>query len=164
MGEIGFEHPLDPRRCVVGFDRAVDFAAALRLRAEAAADMDVIGLGLILVVGACGLCAKKPDVADVMLRAGIRAAGEMNVEWESSCTRLSHHCAIASAWRLVSDMASRQPILPVQATSPARIEVALVERPSAAMAASASARCVCGTPEINRFCQTVSRMSPSPKS
>jgi hypothetical protein len=41
IGEIGFEHPFDRRRRVVGFDVAVYFAAALRLRAEAAADMDV---------------------------------------------------------------------------------------------------------------------------
>src|SRR5579864_5170471 len=80
MDEIGFEHPLDCRRRVVGFDIAVDFAAALRVRAEAAADMNVIGLGWILVVGALGLRAKQSDVADVMLRAGIWAAGEMNVE------------------------------------------------------------------------------------
>src|SRR4029077_5976942 len=72
--------PFDCRRRIVGFDIAVYFAAALRLRPEAAADMDVIGLGRILVVGALGLGAEKPDVADVMLRAGIRAAGEMNIE------------------------------------------------------------------------------------
>src|SRR6516225_9143789 len=76
MNEIGFEHPLDRRRRVIGFDVAVDFAAALRVRAEAAADVDVIGLGRILIFGALGFGAKKPDIADVMLRAGIRAAGE----------------------------------------------------------------------------------------
>src|SRR3974390_1165552 len=78
--EIGFEHPFDCRRRIVGLDVAVYFAAALRLRTEAAADMDVIGLGLIFLVGALGLGAEEPDIADVMLRAGIRAAGEMNVE------------------------------------------------------------------------------------
>src|SRR6516164_3543672 len=83
VGEIGLEYPFDCRRRIVGFDVAIDLAAALRLRTKAAADMDVIGLGLILVVGALGLAnlgAKKPDIADVMLRAGIRATGEMNVE------------------------------------------------------------------------------------
>src|SRR3974377_1900154 len=68
VGEIGLEYPFDCRRRIVGFDVAIDLAAALRLRTKAAADMDVIGLGLILVVGALGLGAnlgaKKPDIAD----------------------------------------------------------------------------------------------------
>src|SRR5262249_55643746 len=80
MNEIGFEHPLDWRRRVVGFDLAADFAAALRVRAEAAADMDVVRLRLIPVVRSLRLGAKKPDIADVVLRAGIRAAGEVDVE------------------------------------------------------------------------------------
>src|ERR1700747_3297188 len=69
IGEIGFEHPFNCRRCIVGFDVAVYFAAALRLRAEATADMDVIGLGRIFVVGALGLGGKEPNIPDVMLRA-----------------------------------------------------------------------------------------------
>src|SRR5271157_3168783 len=64
IGEIGFEHPFDCRRRIVGFDVAVYFAAALRLRTEAAAHMDVIGLSRILVVGALGLGAKQPDISD----------------------------------------------------------------------------------------------------
>src|SRR5215468_12765026 len=67
IGEIGLEHPFDCRRRIFGFDVTVDFAAALRVRTEAAADMDVIGLGRIFVVGALGLGAEKPDIADVML-------------------------------------------------------------------------------------------------
>ncbi len=47
---------------------------------------------------------------------------------------------------------------------PARIAVAFVVRPSAAIAASASATFSSGTPEISRFCQTVRRISPSPRS
>ena len=47
----------------------------------------------------------------------------------SSSTRASHQRAISSAWRLVSEAANRQPVLPVQATRPARIELALVVRP-----------------------------------
>src|SRR5690348_6934 len=50
MDQIRLEHPLDHHRRVVGFDVAVDFAAALRLWTEAAADMDVIGLCGILLV------------------------------------------------------------------------------------------------------------------
>src|SRR5262249_47160541 len=90
IGEIGLEAPFDCRRCIFGFDVAVDFGAALGLRTEAAADMDVIGLGRIFVVGALGLGAEKPDIADVMLRTGIWAAGEMNIE-----RGIERHAALA---------------------------------------------------------------------
>ena len=80
MGEISFEHSLDRARCILGFDLTIDFTAALCLRAEAAADMDVIGLGSILFVRGLGFGAKKPDIANVMLRAGIRTTGEMNIQ------------------------------------------------------------------------------------
>ena len=53
----------------------------------------------------------------------------------SSTPRLAPCARSSSAWRLVSEAAKRQPALPVQATSPARIEVALTERPSASSAA-----------------------------
>src|SRR6516162_6958184 len=82
----------------------------------------------------------------------------------SSCSRVSHQCAMSSPWRLVLESARRQPTLPVQATRPARIAVALVERPSVAIAASIVPTRSVGMPEISRFCHTVSRMSPSPKS
>ena len=52
----------------------------------------------------------------------------------SSATRASHQCAISSACSLVCAAAKRQPVAPVQATSPARIELASVARPSAAIA------------------------------
>src|SRR5687767_3550641 len=48
--------------------------------------------------------------------------------------RGSHHAAISSACSLVCAAAKRQPVEPVKATSPARIEVALVVRPSVALA------------------------------
>ena len=56
----------------------------------------------------------------------------------SSATRVSHQRAMSSAWRLVSEAANLQPVLPVQATRPARIAVASVASPSASIAASAS--------------------------
>ena len=48
----------------------------------------------------------------------------------SSATRVSHQRAMSSACRLVSEAANLQPMLPVQATRPARTELASVERPS----------------------------------
>jgi hypothetical protein len=52
------------------------------LRAAAAADNDVIPLGLRIVAGAADidLGGEEPDIADIMLRAGIGAAGQVDVE------------------------------------------------------------------------------------
>ena len=51
----------------------------------------------------------------------------------SSATRVSHQRAISSAWRLVSEAANLQPVLPVQATRPARMALASMARPSASI-------------------------------
>ncbi len=80
MAEIGFQHALDRLRRILGFDVVINLAAAGGVRAETAADMDVIALDLIAVFRHLHLGADEADVADVMLRAGIRAAGEMDVE------------------------------------------------------------------------------------
>src|SRR4051795_13459471 len=76
----------------------------------------------------------------------------------------SHQSAISPAWRLVSEAANLQPAFPVHATSPARMCDALTERPIVSMAAVATPTFSSRTPDISRFCQTVSRMSPSPRS
>jgi hypothetical protein len=56
-----------------------DFAAAGGVRPKTAADVNVIAFDLIAVFGNLDLGAKEPDVADIVLGAGIRAAGEVNV-------------------------------------------------------------------------------------
>ena len=81
----------------------------------------------------------------------------------SSATRVSHQRAISSAWRLVSEAANLQPVLPVQATRPARIALVSMARPSASIFCLRGFQSLrVGTPEISRFCQTVSLISPSP--
>src|SRR5579862_9927028 len=80
MGEIGLEHAFDGFRRVLGFDVVENLAAAHGVGAEAAADMDVIALDLIAVLVDLDLHAEKANVADVMLRAGIGAAGKMDVD------------------------------------------------------------------------------------
>ncbi len=94
------------------------------------------------------------------------AAGQMHVDRRiERARRCSQNAAMSSAFCLVLDAAKRQPTLPVQATSPARIEDASVARPSAAIAPRPPAqRRHPATPESSRFCQTVRRISPSPKS
>ena len=57
-----------------------------------------------------------------------------------------------------------QPALPVQATSPARMELALGRQARAPRCGFSAATLSSGTPEISRFCHTVSRISPSPSS
>ena len=75
-----------------------------------------------------------------MLRAGVMAAGEMDVERRlDRRPRVSHQSPISAACRLVSDAANLQPAFPVQATSPARIDEASTASPSALIAAVASA-------------------------
>ncbi len=51
MAEIGFQHALDRLRRILGFDVVINLAAAGGVRAEAAADDDVIALDLIAVLG-----------------------------------------------------------------------------------------------------------------
>src|ERR1700722_1567198 len=80
MAEIGLEHALHRLRRVLGFEVVIDLATASRVGAETAADDNVIALDLIAVLGHLDFRADEADVADVMLRAGIRAAGEMDVE------------------------------------------------------------------------------------
>ena len=83
----------------------------------------------------------------------------------SSATRASTQSAIAIAVSLVLDAANLQPVLPVQATRPARMLEALrgeADRLQAALHDLGVA--LAATPEINRFCQTVRRISPSPSS
>ena len=57
-----------------------------------------------------------------------------------------------------------QPAFPVQAIRPARTCEALTASPIASMALTARSTLASLTPEIRRFCQTVSRISPSPRS
>src|SRR5579863_7326021 len=80
MGEIGFQYALDRARRLVGFDVVKNLAAALGIRPKAAADVNVVALDLIAVLVDLHLDAEQADVADVMLRAGVGAAGEMDVE------------------------------------------------------------------------------------
>src|SRR5256885_11559954 len=76
--EIGAHQPLD---CVGRFirrDIAQDFAPEPAPVAEAAAREQVIALDFGILVRDPG--REQPDVADGVLRTGIRATGEMNVE------------------------------------------------------------------------------------
>ena len=81
----------------------------------------------------------------------------------SSSTRVSHHCAISSAWRLVSDAENRHPDCRCKRRGRHGSSSLWWSSPSASIAAFGGPILASGTPEISRFCQTVSRMSPSPR-
>ena len=78
MGEIAFQHAFDDARRILCLHVTIDFAAERRVRAEAAADIDVIAFDLLFAI--LDLAGKQPDVADVVLRAGMMAARQVDVD------------------------------------------------------------------------------------
>ena len=80
MREIALQHALDGARRILGLDVAIDLAAERGVRPETAADIDVIALDRIGVLADLDLAGEQADIADVMLRAGMMAAGEMDID------------------------------------------------------------------------------------
>src|SRR5205814_2201816 len=76
----------------------------------------------------------------------------------STLRRASRWSAIARAWRLVSLAENLQPVLPVQATIPARADDASALRPIAARASAAAARSATAMADTLRFCHGVRRI------
>src|SRR6516225_10121233 len=79
MREIGLEHTLDGGRRVFSLDVAVDLPSESLVGTEAAADMDVVALDGVAVLRDRHSGAEEPDVADIVLSAGIGAAREVDV-------------------------------------------------------------------------------------
>src|SRR5438477_13171823 len=71
MGEVGLEHALDGLRCVLGLHIAVKLAAERSIGAEAAANVQMVALDRVALVRHLHLGADQPDIADVMLGAGV---------------------------------------------------------------------------------------------
>ena len=80
MGEIAFEQALDRAPAHPPPSRRGRSRARGPPRAEAAADMDVIALDGVAIVRGRDLAGDQADVADIVLRAGMMAAGEMDVD------------------------------------------------------------------------------------
>ena len=80
MGEIGLQQPLDRLRRVLGLEVVIDLLPDIGVRAEAAAGEQMIALDRVVVLADRHLRRDQADIADVMLRAGMVAAGEMDVE------------------------------------------------------------------------------------
>ena len=80
MREIGFEDALDVLRRGLRFDVAVKFAAERGVRAEATADQHVIALDRVALLVFLNRTVEQADLGREMLRAGMMATGEMDVD------------------------------------------------------------------------------------
>src|SRR6266849_127511 len=82
-GVIWFMAWLPLQRAYEGLRRrdvAIDFLPDIGVRAEAASGIKVITLDRVVIASRRHLCGEQTNVADVMLRARMMTAGEMNVE------------------------------------------------------------------------------------
>ena len=78
--EVPAEHPLDDGGGVVRLHVAIDLAADVLIGAVAPAEEEVVAFHHVIVVVDRDLGAEQADVADVVLRARVRAAGHVDVE------------------------------------------------------------------------------------
>src|SRR5437763_8378912 len=77
--QIPAQQGFDVLRHLVGGNRMGDFAAELSLGTAAAANHDVIALDL-LFLAYVHLGGEQADIADIVLSAGIGAAGQVNID------------------------------------------------------------------------------------
>src|SRR5262245_16760810 len=78
--KIGLKHAFHCLRRALRLDVAIKLATERRMRTEAAADEDVVALDCIAVVGDLHLARQEADLADEMLRTGMMATGEVDVD------------------------------------------------------------------------------------
>src|SRR5712691_2708610 len=78
--EIGPQDAFDRRRRVFGLHVAVKLAAEHGIGSEAAAGKDVVALDGIALFRGLHLASQQTDLADVVLGAGVVAAGEMDID------------------------------------------------------------------------------------
>src|SRR5437016_13073546 len=74
MRQIALQDALDGARRILGLHVLVDLAAESRVRPEAAADQHVIAVDRVALLIDRNARRDQPDVADVMLRAGVMTA------------------------------------------------------------------------------------------
>ena len=78
--EIGLEDALDRLRRVLRLDVAIKLAPERGIGPEAAADQHVIALDRVGLLVLLHLAGEQADLGDEMLRAGMMAAGQMDVD------------------------------------------------------------------------------------
>ena len=80
MREVGPQQSFDRLWRVLRLDVAIDLVATVGVGPEAATGVEVIALdGIALIVGG-NARREQADVADIVLRAGMVTAGQVNVE------------------------------------------------------------------------------------
>ena len=143
----------------------IDLLPDIGIRTEAAAGEQMIALDCVVLLSNRNLGADQPDIADVMLRAGMMAAGEMDVERRVDVdARLA---PVADRGGVALGVGGRELAAGIaRAGDQAGADLAMrwSKGRVASMAATASPTSSSRTPDIRRFCQTVSRISPSPRS
>src|SRR6266404_830754 len=80
MRQIRFQKLLDGLRCIFSPEIVIDLLPDIGIRAEPSAREQVITLDGVVLLADRHFGADQADIADVMLRAGMMAAGQMNIE------------------------------------------------------------------------------------
>src|SRR5260221_10055763 len=79
MREIRLQQPLDGLRRILRLEVVIDFLPYIRMGTEAAAREQMVALDGVLLANR-DFCGNQPDIADVVLRAGMVAAGDVNID------------------------------------------------------------------------------------
>src|SRR5260370_18314365 len=80
MGAIGLQKLLDRLRRVLSLEVVIDLLPDIGVGPEAAAREQVVALDRVVALADRHLGRDQTDIADVVLRAGVMAAGQMDVE------------------------------------------------------------------------------------
>src|SRR6476620_8234722 len=81
MREVGFQQPLDGLRSILGLEIVINLLPDIGVRTKAAAGEPMITLDGLAILADIHLRGDQSDIADVMLRAGMMTAGDVDVEW-----------------------------------------------------------------------------------
>src|ERR1700737_4764565 len=80
MRKIRLQQFLDRLRRILGCEVVIDLLPDIGVRTEPAAGKQVIALDRVVALADRYLGADQADIADVVLRAGMMATGQMDVE------------------------------------------------------------------------------------
>ena len=80
MREIGLQQSFDRLRRVFRLEVVIDLLPDIGIRSKAAAGEQMIALDGIDILADIHLRRDQPDIADVVLRAGMMAAGDVDIE------------------------------------------------------------------------------------
>src|SRR5262245_55273113 len=85
MREIGLQDSLNGLRRILGLHVAIELAPKRGVGAKTATDQHVIALDRISLLVVLHLAGQQPDFRNEMLRAGMMAAGEVDIDRRVEC-------------------------------------------------------------------------------